>query len=276
MKSSLQQLLDSMSLKEGDRARTNCPNCGGFNTFSATKQNGAILYNCYRLDCKTRGASTVGMTASEIEAFLRASKELRSTETRRKEPMELPPFISYNTGPAQSLIDKWGLTDVELMYDLVEERLVFPIRDETGVLVDLTGRLLKPKTYKNNTSVFVVPKWKRYSGAGDYYYYGQGRKVAIVVEDCISAVVARKICPSATGVAILGTNLTREHYEFLSKFDKVLVALDPDAAAKTVAYKRQLDTHGINAVAVRLTDDIKYRKDADEEALQKLCGETND
>ena len=272
MKSSLQQTLDAMSLTEGQRARTNCPVCGGFNTFSATKQNGAILYNCYRLDCKTRGASTVGMTATEIEAFMRASKELRDTTKKRKEPMEIPPFVTFETREAKSLIDKWGLYDVELMYDIVEGRLVFPIRDETGCLIDMVGRLLKPQTYKYGTNTFIVPKWKRYSGGGSYYSYGRG-SIAVVVEDAISAVAAAKMCTNAVGVAILGTSLNKDHIEYLKTFDLVLVALDPDAAQKTVAYKRQLDSFGINAKAVRLTDDIKYRKEADEDNLKRMCGE---
>ena len=67
----------------------------------------------------------------------------------------------------------------------------------------------------------------------------------------------------ATGVAILGTTLNANHVRALRSFKRVIVALDPDAATKTIAYTRVLKANGVKAVALKLLDDIKYRREED-------------
>jgi DNA primase len=62
-----------------------------------------------------------------------------------------------------------------------------------------------------------------------------------------------------TGFALLGTALLEEHKRLLAKYKKVVVALDPDAMSKTLVYARELKASGIEAVAMNLLDDLKYR-----------------
>ena len=38
-------------LMEYQKIRINCPNCGGIKTFTATRTDGIILYNCYKAGC---------------------------------------------------------------------------------------------------------------------------------------------------------------------------------------------------------------------------------
>ena len=49
-----------------------------------------------------------------------------------------------------------------------------------------------------------------------------------------------------------------------------MVALDPDAMSKTLAYTRDLKAIGIEAIALKLLDDIKYRVPDDIDSLKKL------
>ena len=41
--------MDKLDVAEGENIRGDCPRCGGKNTFTATKRDGKIIYNCYKL-----------------------------------------------------------------------------------------------------------------------------------------------------------------------------------------------------------------------------------
>jgi hypothetical protein len=126
-------------------------------------------------------------------------------------------------------------------------------------MVDAVGRTLRGDT----------PKWLRYTGKGDYYTQGGGSG-AVVVEDCISAAVVARRVHGVTGFAILGTQLTKMHRDALAKYDRVFVALDPDAYGKTLSYTQQLKGCDINATAIPLKDDLKYCVDVDIGCLAML------
>jgi hypothetical protein len=179
--------------------------------------------------------------------------------------MEIP--LSFTFGATdtqmQRFVNKWGLHNVNLMYDKIDQRAVFPIYNESGLLVDAVGR----------TIVGAVPKWLRYTGNGDYYTHGEYKDVAVVVEDCISAVAVRKCSRDATGVAILGTSLTETQRNFLTKFRRVIIALDPDAMSKTIEFTQQLRLYVDDVKAMYLTDDIKYREPQDVETLLEMIHE---
>jgi hypothetical protein len=75
-------------------------------------------------------------------------------------------------------------------------------------------------------------------------------------------------------MAILGTSLTPNHMAKIGEYSKVIVALDPDAAHKTLQFSREINLWtGAKATAFRLDDDIKYRLDDD---LERLKEQTND
>ena len=68
----------------------------------------------------------------------------------------------------------------------------------------------------------------------------------------------------------MGTALLREHIEQLQGYSRVIVALDPDAMVKTVAHTRELKSHGIDAHALKLYDDLKYRQPQDMQRIRSL------
>ena len=87
--------------------------------------------------------------------------------------------------------------NLALLYDVKEDRLVFPIRHE--------GRMLMRQAVHSGKR---LPKWKRYGKSGLPYTSGCG-KVAVVVEDCLSAAVVGY--GTFVGVALLGTSLQESH-----------------------------------------------------------------
>jgi 5S rRNA maturation endonuclease (ribonuclease M5) len=137
---------------------------------------------------------------------------------------------------------------------------------DKGKMVDAVGRLYKStKTH--------ATKWKRYGNSRRAYVCGAGH-TAIVVEDCISATQALEF-EQCAGFAIMGTALLSEHIQQLQQYKQVIVALDPDALTKTVAYTRQLKSSGIDAYALKLYDDLKYRQPQDMQRVRSLIEKLN-
>jgi DNA primase len=149
-----------------------------------------------------------------------------------------------------------------MMYDVKDRRAVFPIR-ERGVLIDAAGRSLDGAT----------PKWYRYSGRASVFLSVKGRPsgVVVVVEDVISAITISKLGAGLTGMAILGTSLSPNHIEKLEDYYRVVVALDPDAANKTLQYKREIEAWtGLPTKALLLEDDLKYKRPKDIATLEEM------
>ena len=66
-------------------------------------------------------------------------------------------------------------------------------------------------------------------------------------------------------------NLLEEHKRFLChNFDKIVVALDPDALSKNLQIAKELSGWVKEVKVLRLTDDLKYGKDVDIENLKEL------
>jgi len=252
---SMNKYIEDLDLGEGDTVRGDCPDCGGKNTFTANKSGGAVLYNCYKLGCKISGVHTVGMTAADIQARM---QEVEQDKPKPKvEIMELPEYVVRSGSGLDAFRDKWDLWDQGLMYDLKDRRAVFPIFID-NVLIDAVGRALAG----------AEPKWLRYTGKANYFIGGTGKTV-VVVEDVISAITVAKL--GFTGMAILGTSLSVAHMEQLGNYSQVIVALDPDAAHKTLRFRQEIEAWtGTSTIALRLDDDIKYRVESDIEQLKEF------
>jgi len=258
--------VEDLDLSDGQKHRGKCPECGRSNTFTATNQMGKLVWNCYANSCSLSGAKNIPMSVDEIRKRMKDFKidtDDKTINVKLPEVFSLPewvkPYTPYDSDlddSPKAIIDKfcerYGLwaEDLELHYDIKESRIVFPVQDD-GKLVDAVGRSIEDG---------VIPKWKRYGTYAEGFIRGQ-HQLAIVVEDVVSACVIETL--GATGVAILGTTLNANHIEALRGFKRVIVALDPDAAEKTIAYTKMLKSNGVQALALKLLDDIKYRREED-------------
>ena len=150
--------------------------------------------------------------------------------------------------------------------DVKENRAVFLIKDsEKGIVVDAIGASTDNR----------LPKWKRYGNSRHPYVAWNGKggdggdNSCVLVEDCYSACTAAK--HGVTGVALLGTSLLEEHKRFLcNNFDKVVVALDPDALQKTLQIRKELQSWVRTVKVLRLTDDLKYEEEIDIDNLKEM------
>ena len=269
-KTSIRQFVTDLGLKESDRYRGDCPECRGKNTFTATNELGDIKYNCFKLGCTVGGIHGTDMTAAEIHRRLEEQQLQRAYTNIKKEKdtMEIPEYVvtpKASHTKYQRYIKRWGIAIGHTMYDVKDERVVFPIKHD-GRIVDAVGRAVGKKQH---------PKWYRYTGEADYYTIGDA-KTLLIVEDVVSAIVAFQEIPYVTAMAILGTSLSPKHMEKIGEYDKVIIALDPDAIGKTVEYRREIELWtGNKTVAMNLIDDIKYREYEDMDKLKELVNEVS-
>ena len=253
--SDIYNIVNRLELSNGETKRMNCPDCGGIKTFTATNNMGSLVWNCYKASCTVGGGTRVHLSVDDIRSgFLGADKFASST------PFELPTYIIPHRGNVyyDRFCATWGLDadELGLLYDVKESRIVFPVIHE-GKIVDATGRSLGKR----------IPKWKRYGNSGLPYTAGCG-KVAVVVEDCVSAAVVGY--GSFVGVALLGTSLQDAHKGYLAQFSTAIIALDPDALPKTLQMAKELRGHVNDVRVLKLTDDLKYRNPTDMENLHGI------
>ena len=252
-----------LGLTDGQSVRCTCPVCHSPNDFSVSNIDGLILYRCYKLSCHTSSAIPVSLSVTEIQERLR-NRDVELSKKKASDLWVIPEYViaaSQNNKALQTFIDRWDLHDVEILFDVKDKRAVFPIRSNNS-LIDATGRSLDGG----------IPKWFRYTGNAPVYTSCRGKPngTVVIVEDVISANTISSVCPSVTGMAILGTTLSSIHIEHIQDFVHIIVALDPDATHKTLKYKREIESWtDRHTIAMRLQDDKKYKTEAD---IQKLEG----
>ena len=261
----IKQYISDLDISNGDTKRTNCPVCGGVKTFTATNNMGQLMWNCYKAGCSVSGGSRVHLTTDDIRNSLGSAAQ----ETEAV-PFQKPEWIIRDMDSIAEFCIDWSIDPVELglLYDVREHRVVFPVV-HNNTMVDATGRALGKK----------LPKWKRYGKNPLPYVHGCGT-TAVVVEDCVSAAIVGATDGSGcsesgvyVGVAVLGTSLSEVHKRYLSQFDTIIIALDPDALPKTLQFAKELRGYANKVKVLRLTDDLKYRNPTDIENLNTL-GET--
>ena len=255
------EIINDLQLSVGDSKRMACPVCHTKNTFTITNTMGKIVWNCYKASCPVSGATSVSLSVSDVRKAL----GYMEPEDAKPVPFVKPDYI-VNDGPeCWKYLKQYGLSpiDVTVLYDVKDHRIVFPVLDERGVIVDGSGRSLGKR----------IPKWKRYGNSDLPYHCGCGT-VAVVVEDSVSAAVVGatvnnnlKLDASEddvyVGVAVLGTSLSEGHKRYLSQFSTIIVALDPDALPKSLKFAKELRTYCKDVRVLKLTDDLKYNNPID-------------
>ena len=242
-------IISDLDIPNNTTHRMDCPNCGGARTFTVSNNMGSLVWNCYKASCNVKGGSRVRLSAEDIRVgFSGADRVADDIEFR------MPDWVVSVKDKKKALdfLHRWDIVYMRsyTLYDAKEDRIVFPVSYDNKV-VDGTGRSLSSK----------LPKWKKYGNSGLPYTFGYG-KVAVVVEDCVSASVVGSL-GNFVGVALMGTSLLSAHQVFLAQFSTAVIALDPDALPKTLTMAKELRGHVNDVRVLRLTDDIKYRNPRD-------------
>lgn len=237
-----------MPFTEGKSCRVDCPSCGGWNTLSTAYLNGTVLWNCYKASCDARGVWFPNLSSEERLERLK-NRGVDKDTGKFVKPDYWIDGIANDACLAYMLktnmMSSYRDGRFRPMYDPAERRFVFPIKVD-NVVVGGVGRSLEnawPKTLNYNDN-YTKP-----------FTCGTG-KVALLVEDCASAVAASRN-PDVTGVALLGTNIRKDFITHLFNYDTVYVALDPDAYSKSFKLKGQLTAYIKDVRVLKLNKDIK-------------------
>ena len=261
----INNIINDITLINGDSKRMDCPECHGKKTFTVTNNMGSIVWNCYKAGCTVSGGKRVHLSSADIR------KSLTKTEIRVGHvnawyefeeglpTFDKPEWLVKDYSTIQDFCAEWSLNPQELglLYDVREHRVVFPVLNDLGYMLDATGRSLGKR----------LPKWKRYGKNDLPYVHGYGR-VAVVVEDCVSAAVVGSNV--YVGVAVLGTSLSEAHKRYLSRFSTAIIALDPDALPKTLQFAKELRGYVDTVRVLKLHDDLKYRNPDDLQNLTRI------
>ena len=247
--------VNDLQLSVGESKRLTCPVCNGYKTFTATNNMGKLLWNCYKSTCKISGSARVHLSVDDIRDAI--TGDVLDFD---REEFVMPEYVvSHNhRREVMDFCELWDLDcdKLNLHYDVKDKRVVFPV-EHGDYIVDAVGRSITR----------LLPKWKRYGKSNLPFVHGCGR-VAVVVEDCVSASVVGS--DVLVGVAVLGTSLAESHKKYLSRFSTAIIALDPDALPKTLSFAKELRAYVKDIKIIRLTDDLKYRTPVDMENLITL------
>ena len=144
--------VNDYDVSDGETQRMDCPVCRGKNTFSITNNMGDLVWNCYKVSCTVSGSTRVGMSIDDIKARFKKIDTVDDIE------FELPEYVVQRSGGLymNRWCDRWGLNadKLGLMYDVKEDRVVFPVV-HNGKIVDATGRSLE-KEYPSGKDMEIV------------------------------------------------------------------------------------------------------------------------
>ncbi len=252
--------VESLDFPALTRYRSDCPVCGKKNTFSVTDDGMQRLWYCFHADCNVSGRTGITLTKEHAARTLRGSQAL-GPAPRTNNTYEVPDtFVSLSRSLDAELYvkrvqayDAYLSGRADIRYDFKRNRAVFLVKDGNKV-VDAAGRSIDGRS----------PKWYRYGDSKRPFTCGV-HTCAIVVEDCASACA---VSNTATGVALLGTNLLSEHVDVLKQYDRVFVALDKDATDKAITMVRALHTHVPTKLMVLRTDLKNMQKDERDDFLR--------
>ena len=177
------------------------------------------------------------------------------------------------------------ISDRGIMYDAFQDRIMFPLSDDTGRVIAFSGRLwresaegAKPQgKYKNSRGTLLFNK------SYELYHLDKAKQVAkknheLYLMEGFMDVIAAYRAGIENAVASMGTALTREHVAHLSKFTKkVILAYDGDKAGRLATAKalEVLDKQEVEVVQIPdQMDPDEYLNKNSPQALAELLEKT--
>lgn len=177
------------------------------------------------------------------------------------------------------------ISDMGTIYDAFQDRVMFPLSDDTGRVIAFSGRLwrepvegAKPQgKYKNSRSTLLFNK------SYELYHLDKAKQVAkknheLYLMEGFMDVIAAYRAGIENAVASMGTALTQEHVAHLSKFTKkIILAYDGDKAGRLATAKalEVLDKHEVEVVQIPdQMDPDEYLNKNSPQALADLLEKT--
>ena len=177
------------------------------------------------------------------------------------------------------------ISDMGTLYDAFQDRIMFPLSDDTGRVIAFSGRLWRDQAegtkpqgkYKNSRSTLLFNK------SYELYHLDKAKQVAkknheLYLMEGFMDVIAAYRAGIENAVASMGTALTREHVAHLSKFTKkVILAYDGDKAGRLATAKALEVLEKQEVEVVQIPDQMdpdEYLKKNSPQALADLLEKT--
>ena len=113
----INNIINDITLINGDSKRMDCPECNGKKTFTVTNNMGSLVWNCYKASCNLSGGARVRLSVDDIKV-IGSKKDTIVTDT-----FTLPEYIvpHNNRQNLMQFCTKWRL-DAD-KHDLHYERI---------------------------------------------------------------------------------------------------------------------------------------------------------
>ena len=177
------------------------------------------------------------------------------------------------------------ISDMGTLYDAFQDRIMFPLSDDTGRVIAFSGRLWREQAegtkpqgkYKNSRSTLLFNK------SYELYHLDKAKQIAkknheLYLMEGFMDVIAAYRAGIENAVASMGTALTREHVAHLSKFTKkVILAYDGDKAGRLATAKALEVLEKQEVEVVQIPDQMdpdEYLKKNSPQALADLLEKT--
>ena len=177
------------------------------------------------------------------------------------------------------------ISDMGTMYDAFQNRIMFPLSDDTGRVIAFSGRLWREQAegtkpqgkYKNSRSTLLFNK------SYELYHLDKAKQIAkknheLYLMEGFMDVIAAYRAGIENAVASMGTALTQEHVAHLSKFTKkVILAYDGDKAGRLATAKALEVLEKQEVEVVQIPDQMdpdEYLKKNSPQALADLLEKT--
>ncbi|WP_326845525.1 DNA primase [Streptococcus anginosus] len=178
----------------------------------------------------------------------------------------------------------FNLTDNNLVYDAFQNRIMFPLTNDTGQVIAFSGRIWqasdieqKVAKYKNSRSTPIFNK------SYELYHLDKAKATIkksheIYLMEGFMDVIAAYRAGIENAVASMGTALTHEHVGHLRKFaKKIILTYDGDKAGQAATAKALNELYDLSVEIVRIPDNMdpdEFIKKNSADDLQNLLTKT--
>ena len=178
----------------------------------------------------------------------------------------------------------FNLAENNLVYDAFQNRIMFPLTNDSGQVVAFSGRIWQEAAsdghqakYKNSRSTAIFNK------SYELYHLDKAKPVIkksheVYLMEGFMDVIAAYRAGIENAVASMGTALTPEHVQHLSKYcKKIILSYDGDRAGQAATAKALDELRDMTVEIVRIPDNLdpdEFLAKNSEEDLQHLLSKT--